>query len=106
MMDSHIMTSLRKSKFHQIAEMFANVLAAQEDRISDLEIIVKAVREAPVEDKLHTVREAADFLRMEPDSLRKARRKGRIKGIPINDKEWGFYRSELERYLKRYNRTL
>ncbi|MFN8348772.1 MAG: helix-turn-helix domain-containing protein [Spirosomataceae bacterium] len=105
MMDSPIMTSLQKSKFHQMAEMFANVLAAQEDRINDLETIVKAVREAPVEDTLYTVREAADVLRITPDGLRKARRNGRIKGIPINDKEWGFYRSELDRYLKRYNRT-
>lgn len=77
----------------------------QDKRISDLEAIFHAVINTQLEDKLLNVREAADYLRVQPDSIRKARRLGRIKGIPTNEKEWGFYQSELDRYLKRHNRA-
>jgi hypothetical protein len=86
------------------ATTIVNVFCDFSERLSNLEMVVKAVSEAPVEDKLYTVREAAEYLRMQPDSLRKTRRLGRIKGVSISQKEWGFYQSELDRYLKRYNR--
>lgn len=57
-------------------------------------------------DRLMKVREAATHLHITPEGLRKARRKGRVKGVRINEKEWGFYLSELNRYLTRYNRPL
>ncbi|UOQ51726.1 helix-turn-helix domain-containing protein [Hymenobacter cellulosivorans] len=55
-------------------------------------------------DEILNVREAAALLGMKPDGLRKARRAQRIKGVRINEKEWGFRRSELTRYQNRYNR--
>ena len=50
------------------------------------------------------VRQAAALLKVTPGGLRRARRAGRVKGVRINEKEWGFYTSELHRYLNRYNR--
>jgi len=55
-------------------------------------------------DEVLNVRQAAAFLKVTPGGLRKARRAGRVKGVKINEKEWGFYKSELHRYLNRYNR--
>ncbi|RTQ45455.1 DNA-binding protein [Hymenobacter gummosus] len=61
---------------------------------------------APEPDTVLCVREAAAFLGMKPENIRKARRQGRLKGVRINEKEWGFYRSELKRYQNRYVRYL
>ncbi|NVO84271.1 DNA-binding protein [Hymenobacter terrestris] len=55
-------------------------------------------------DEVLPMRQAAAYLGMKPDGLRKARRASRIRGVRINEKEWGFYRSELKRYQHRYNR--
>jgi len=57
----------------------------------------------PAEEILN-VRQAATRIGITPEGVRKARRAGRLKGIRINEKEWGFYTSELHRYLNRYNR--
>ena len=58
----------------------------------------------PIEEILN-VRQAAARLGMTPEGIRKARRAGRVKGVRINEKEWGFYTSELHRYQNRYNRN-
>ena len=55
-------------------------------------------------DQILNVRQAAALLKVTPAGLRRARRAGRVKGVRINEKEWGFYTSELHRYLNRYNR--
>ncbi|GAA3923285.1 helix-turn-helix domain-containing protein [Hymenobacter algoricola] len=55
-------------------------------------------------DRILTVREAALYLRLKPEGVRNARRQGRLQGLHINEKEWGFRLSELTRYLTRYNR--
>ena len=57
----------------------------------------------PAEEILN-VRQSATRIGMTPEGVRKARRAGRLKGIRINEKEWGVYTSELHRYLNRYNR--
>lgn len=75
------------------------------DRLERLETFARAVQEAPKSNKLLTVRETADRLRMTEDSVRKARRQGRLQGKKLNEKEWGFYESEIDRYLNRYQRT-
>lgn len=36
--------------------------------------------------------------------IRKARRQGRLPGIRLNEKEWGFRRSVLTSYRSRYAR--
>jgi hypothetical protein len=56
-------------------------------------------------DRLLTVRQAAAYLNLKPEGVRNARRAGRLFGVMLNEKEWGFYESELNRYLNRYNRT-
>jgi|SRR6476661_1225235 len=61
---------------------------------------------SPAPDRLLNVRQAADFLNITPAGLRRARRAGRLVGLKLNEKEWGFYESELTRYLNRYNRQL
>lgn len=55
-------------------------------------------------DEILNVRQASALLKVTPAGLRRARRAGRVKGVHINEKEWGFYTSELHRYLNRYNR--
>lgn len=55
-------------------------------------------------DRLLNVREAAHYLRLKPEGVRNARRRGRLTGVRLNEKEWGFRQSELDRYLIRYNR--
>lgn len=56
-------------------------------------------------DRLLTVRQAAAHCQISPEGIRKARRAGRLKGVRLNEKEWGFYESELNRHLARYNRS-
>ena len=75
------------------------------DRLEQLETFARAVQEAPKSNNILTVRETADRLRMTEDSVRKARRQGRLQGKKINEKEWGFYESEIDRYLNRYQRV-
>lgn len=55
-------------------------------------------------DEILNVRQATAVLKVTPAGLRRARRAGRVKGVRLNEKEWGFYTSELHRYLNRYNR--
>lgn len=74
------------------------------DRLERLETFARIVEETPKSNKILTVRETAGQLRMTEDSVRKARRQGRLLGKKLNEKEWGFYESEIERYLNRYNR--
>ena len=59
---------------------------------------------ASPQDRLLTVRQAATYTNLTPEGIRKARRAGRIKGVRLNEKEWGFYESELNRHLDRYHR--
>lgn len=60
----------------------------------------------PATDHLLKSREAAAVLGMKSAlSVTKARRAGRLSGVLINEKEWGFRRSELDHYLNRYHRT-
>ncbi|MGY3090844.1 hypothetical protein ACVWYF_003905 [Hymenobacter sp. UYAg731] len=74
--------------------------------IGKLEQRVAALEPSPAPpDTLLNVRQAAAYINFTPEGVRKARRAGRLKGVRINEKEWGFYKSELDRYLNRYNRT-
>ena len=77
-----------------------------------LECLEKTVQQAVEEahvlppDEILPVRQAAARPGMTPEGIRKARRAGRLKGVRINEKEWGFYTTELHRYQNRYNRNL
>ncbi len=78
---------------------FNNLLA----RIEKLEASAQACVE-PEMDKVYSVREAARYLVMTPEGVRVARRQKRLKGFRLNEKCWGFYHSELDRYKKCYDR--
>lgn len=77
-------------------------------RLDQLEQAARATTVPPAESatRILNVREAAAALGMKPDGLRKARRAGRIQGVRLNEKEWGFRPAELTRYQHRYNRPL
>jgi hypothetical protein len=72
-------------------------------RLEKLEAQVQASA-SPQEDRVYTVREAAEQLNMTPEGIRVARRHKRLRGFKINEKCWGFHQSELDRYKNRYKR--
>ena len=75
--------------------------------VQRLKAMEEAKKPAPAPpDRLFNVREAAEYLRFTPEGIRKARRAGRLTGVRLNEKEWGFRLSELDRYVKRYHRQL
>ena len=63
-----------------------------------------AIAAAPAPDDILTVPQAAAALGLTPEAVRRARREGRLKGIRRNEKEWGFYRSVIEQFPRRYHR--
>lgn len=63
-----------------------------------------ALAAAPGPDDILTVPQAAAALGLTPEAVRRARREGRLKGIRRNEKEWGFYRSVIEQFPRRYHR--
>ena len=68
------------------------------------EAYAAALAAAPAPDDILTVPEAAAALGLTPEAVRRARREGRLKGIRRNEKEWGFYRSVIEQFPRRYHR--
>ncbi len=72
-------------------------------RLEKLEAQVRAST-APQEDRVYTVREAAEQLNMTPEGVRVARRHKRLSVFKINQKGWGFHQSQLDRYKNRYKR--
>jgi hypothetical protein len=48
--------------------------------------------------------QAAAYIGLCAEALRRARRLGRIPGVRLNDKDWGFRRSALDAYPRRYHR--
>ena len=90
--------------FLLIPESEWNEVLKRLDRLEEAE--QERAREMPSlpQDEILNVRQAAALLKVTPAGLRRARRAGRVKGVRINEKEWGFYTSELHRYLNRYNR--
>jgi len=55
-------------------------------------------------DAILIVREVAQQLNITEESVRRARRDGRLTGFKINEKEYGFRQYEVNRYLNRYKR--
>lgn len=49
--------------------------------------------------------QVAMALNVDAETVRRARREGRLRGFLVNEKEYGFLPSEVERYRNRYNRT-
>lgn len=87
-----------------IPEAEWKALVADVEQLKQEATAAKAAIPAPLLDRLLNVREAAAYTHLTPEGIRKARRASRISGVKLNEKEWGFRESELERYLNRYNR--
>lgn len=85
-----------ESEWKQVLSRLERLEEAEQERTK-----VKAVLPA---NEILNVRQAAALLKVTPAGLRRARRAARVKGVRINEKQWGFYTSELHRYLNRYNR--
>jgi hypothetical protein len=85
----------------------ADVWAAWTARIECLEARERTkTADTATTDTILTSRQAAEFLGLKGGpSVTKARRAGRLTGMLINEKEWGFRTSELTRYLHRYKRA-
>ena len=58
----------------------------------------------PPPDDILPTEAAAAYIGLCAESLRRARRIGRIQGVRLNEKDWGYRRSVLEAYPLRYFR--
>lgn len=86
-----------ESEWKGILERLERLEVAEQQRAEKIELLPA--------DEILAVRQTAARLGMTPEGIRKARRAGRLKGVRINEKEWGFYTTELHRYQNRYNRN-
>ncbi len=75
-------------------------------RLEKLEAAEQA-RQAPPPppDEILTTRQAAAYIGLSEDALRRARRAGRLPGVRLNEKDWGYRQSALDRYPRRYHRA-
>lgn len=79
-----------------------------QERLGNLEQMVlnlAGIREKE-KDEILTNAEAAAYLNIDPESVRRARRQKRLTGVKINERDYGYRKSELIQYLKRYQRAL
>jgi hypothetical protein len=74
------------------------------DTVQRLEAARATAAEA-AEDPILSVRQTAQALGLTEEAVRRARRAGRLKGVRRNEKEWGFRRSVVEAYPRRYERS-
>ena len=77
-------------------------LTARLERLEEAEAARQAP--APPPDEVMTTAQAADYLGLSIYSLLRARRAGRLPGVRINERDWGFRRSMLDKYPRRYHR--
>ena len=56
-------------------------------------------------DEVLSTRAAAEYIGLCAEALLRARRAGRIAGVRLNEKDWGFRRSVLDAYPRRYHRA-
>ncbi len=79
-------------------------LTARLDRLEQAEAARILANTAPPDEVLN-VQQAAAYIGLSAEALRRARRKNRIKGVRLNEREWGFKQSALDAYPRRYHRT-
>ena len=87
-----------------IPEMEWRQLTARLDRLEQAEAARLLANTAPPDEVLN-VQQAAAYIGLSAEALRRARRKNRIKGVRLNEKEWGFKQSVLDAYPRRYHRA-
>ena len=56
-------------------------------------------------DEVLSTKAAAEYIGLCAEALLRARRAGRIAGVRLNEKDWGFRRSVLDAYPRRYHRA-
>ena len=56
-------------------------------------------------DEVLSTKAAAEYIGLCAEALLRARRSGRIAGVRLNEKDWGFRRSVLDAYPRRYHRA-
>lgn len=59
----------------------------------------------PPPDEVLSTKDAAAHIGLGVDALLRARRAGRLQGVRLNEKDWGFRRSVLDKYPRRYHRA-
>ena len=60
----------------------------------------------PVADEPLPTAEAAARIGLSVSALLRARRAGKLQGVRLNEKDWGFRPSVLDRYPRRYHRQV
>ncbi|MBD2716703.1 hypothetical protein KBK19_16785 [Microvirga sp. STR05] len=55
-------------------------------------------------DEVLSTAQAAAYIGLSVDALLRARRAGRIQGVRLNERDWGFRSSVLDAYPRRYHR--
>ena len=76
---------------------------ARLDKLEQAEAVRLAAVTAPPDEVLTTA-QASAYIGLSVDALLRARRKGRLQGVRLNEKDWGFRRSTLDKYPRRYHR--
>ena len=77
------------------------------DRLARLEAAeqARALATAVRPDEVLSTKAAAEYIGLCAEALLRARRTGRIAGVRLNEKDWGFRRSVLDAYPRRYHRV-
>ena len=77
------------------------------DRLTRLEAAeqARAVATTARPDEVLSTKAAAEYIGLCAEALLRARRAGRIAGVRLNEKDWGFRRSILDAYPRRYHRA-
>lgn len=65
----------------------------------------RALASAPAPDETLATPQAAAYLGLNAETLRRARRAGKLQGVRVNEKDWGFRKSVLDSYPRRYQRA-
>ena len=81
-----------------------DTLTARLTRLEAAEQARSLASTAPPDEVLST-RAASDYIGLSADALLRARRAGRIQGVRLNEKDWGFRRSVLDKYPRRYHKA-
>ena len=66
---------------------------------------VRALATTAKPDEVLSTKAAAEYIGLCAEALLRARRTGRIAGVRLNEKDWGFRRSVLDAYPRRYHRA-
>lgn len=78
-------------------------LTARLERPEQAEAARALVNAGPPDEVLN-VQQAAAYIGLSAEALRRARRKNH-KGVRLNEREWGFKKSALDAYPRRYHRA-